>query len=56
MSRTWSFLCAETFGAKFVDLEDVEFAIKDLLKGRLIGTYRDLARGTVAVLLQINCR
>jgi hypothetical protein len=30
---------------KFVDPEDVDFAIQDLLKGRRIGTYQDLAPG-----------
>ncbi len=30
---------------KFVDPTDVDFAIKDLLKGRLIGAYQDLAMG-----------
>ena len=30
---------------KFVDPQDVDFAIKDLLKGRRIGTYQDLAPG-----------
>ena len=30
---------------KFVDPEDVDFAIKDLLKGRRIGVYQDLAPG-----------
>jgi hypothetical protein len=32
-------LCAETFAPKFVDPPDVDFAIKDLLKGRRIGAY-----------------
>ncbi len=27
---------------KFVDPQDVDFAIQDLLKGRRIGTYQDL--------------
>jgi hypothetical protein len=31
--------------AKFVDPQDVEFAIKELFKGRHIGTYQDLAPG-----------
>jgi hypothetical protein len=30
---------------KFIDPQDVDFAIKDLLKGRRIGTYQDLAPG-----------
>jgi hypothetical protein len=30
---------------KFVDPEDVDFAIQDLLKGRRIGVYQDLAPG-----------
>ncbi len=30
---------------KFVDPEDVDFVIKDLLKGRRIGAYQDLAPG-----------
>jgi len=30
---------------KFVDPQDVDFAIQDLLKGRRIGTYQDLAPG-----------
>jgi hypothetical protein len=30
---------------KFVDPQDVDFAIKDLLKGRRIGTYQDLVPG-----------
>ena len=30
---------------KFVDSPDVHFAIKDLLKGRRIGTYQDLPLG-----------
>jgi hypothetical protein len=30
---------------KFVDPEDVDFAIQDLLKGRRIGAYQDLAPG-----------
>jgi hypothetical protein len=30
---------------KFVDPQDVEFAIKELLKDRHIGTYQDLAPG-----------
>ena len=30
---------------KFVDPSDVDFAIKDLLKGRRIGDYQDLALG-----------
>ena len=30
---------------KFVDPQDVDFAIKDLLKGRRIGAYQDLAPG-----------
>ena len=30
---------------KFVDPTDVDFAIKDLLKGRHIGAYQDLALG-----------
>ena len=31
--------------SKFVDPSDVDFAIKDLLKGRRIGAYQDLALG-----------
>jgi hypothetical protein len=31
--------------SKFVDPPDVDFAIQDLLKGRRIGTYQDLAPG-----------
>jgi hypothetical protein len=30
---------------KFVDPQDVDFAIQDLLKGRRIGAYQDLAPG-----------
>jgi hypothetical protein len=30
---------------KFVDPQDVDFAIKDLVKGRRIGAYQDLAPG-----------
>jgi hypothetical protein len=30
---------------KFVDPSDVDFAIKDLLKGRRIGVYQDLVPG-----------
>ncbi len=53
MGRTWcksgvqkgSSLCAETFPSapKFVDPQDVDFAIPDLLKGRHIGVYQDPA-------------
>ena len=41
---------------KFVDPQDVDFAIQDLLKGRRIGAYQDLAPGGEprAVPLQIK--
>ena len=35
---------------KFVDPQDVDFAIQDLLKGRRIGEYQDLAPGGDQVL------
>jgi hypothetical protein len=41
--RTFSLGLA--FRKKFVDPQDVDFAIQDLLKGRRIGAYQDLAEG-----------
>jgi hypothetical protein len=35
----------KTSVTKFVDPQDVDFAIKDLLKGRHIGAYQDLVPG-----------
>jgi hypothetical protein len=39
------FSAAKPSVPKFVDPSDVNFAIKDLLKGRRIGAYQDLAVG-----------
>jgi hypothetical protein len=53
MGRAWSqggvqerpYLSPEPSAPKFVDPQDVDFVIKDLLKGRHIGAYQDLAPG-----------
>ncbi len=53
MGRAWSqggvqersYLSPEPSAPKFVDPQDVNFAIKDLLKDRHIGVYQDLAPG-----------